>query len=202
MTRRKAPRPTSRDPVTRYARQVVAGKILAGPHVRAACQRHLTDLELGPKRGLYFDLSLAARAVGFFRDVLCLNGGEYEGLPYELLDWQVFIVGSLFGWITDDGYRRFRSAYVETAKGSGKSPLAAGIGIYGMMADGEARAEIYAAATKKDQAMILFRDAVAMVDQSPELSRRLTKSGTGEKCWSLRRNADNAKYRRNDVERD
>lgn len=185
MTRRKAPRPTSRDPVTRYARQVVAGKILAGPHVRAACQRHLTDLELGPKRGLYFDLSLAARAVGFFRDVLCLNGGEYEGMPYELLDWQVFIVGSLFGWTRDDGYRRFRSAYVETAKGSGKSPLAAGIGIYGMMADGEARAEIYAAATKKDQAMILFRDAVAMVDQSPELSRRLTKSGTGEKCWNL-----------------
>jgi phage terminase large subunit-like protein len=47
------------------------------------------------------------------------------------------------------------------------------------------RAEIYAAATKKDQAMILFRDAVAMVDQSPQLSRRLTKSGTGEKCWNL-----------------
>jgi phage terminase large subunit-like protein len=55
----------------------------------------------------------------------------------------------------------------------------------GLVADGEPRAEIYSAATKKDQAMILFRDAVAMVDQSPELSKRLQKSGTGEKCWNL-----------------
>jgi phage terminase large subunit-like protein len=54
-----------------------------------------------------------------------------------------------------------------------------------MMADGEAGAEIYAAATKKDQAMILFRDAVAMVDHSPELGRRITKSGTGLNVWNL-----------------
>jgi phage terminase large subunit-like protein len=75
--------------------------------------------------------------------------------------------------------------YVETAKGSGKSPLAAGVGMKGLVADGEARAEIYSAATKKDQAMILFRDATAMYDQSPELTKRLVKSGTGEKAWNL-----------------
>jgi phage terminase large subunit-like protein len=158
---------------------------VAGPHVRDACQRHLTDLEHGPARGIFFDIKEAERGIGFFRDVLRLNGGEYEGVPYKLLDWQEFIVGSLIGWKGADGYRRFRTAYIETAKGSGKSPLAAGIGIYGMVADGESGAEIYAAATKKDQAMILFRDAVAMVDHSPELSRRITKSGTGLNVWSL-----------------
>lgn len=186
MARRPAnPRPTSRDPVTRYARAVVSGKVVAGPHIRDACQRHLTDLVEGPTRGLFFDLKSADRAISFFADVLRLNGGEYEGKPYELLDWQAFIVGSLFGWLGSDGFRRFRMAYVETAKGSGKSPLAAGIGLYGMMADGEAGAEIYAAATKKDQAMILFRDAVAMVDHSPELRARITKSGTGLNVWNL-----------------
>lgn len=179
------PRPTSRDPVTRYARAVVSGKTVAGPHIRDTCQRHLTDLVEGPKRGLFFDLKAADRAISFFADVLRLNGGEYEGKPYELLDWQAFIVGSLFGWLGADGFRRYRMAYVETAKGSGKSPLAAGIGLYGMMADGEAGAEIYAAATKKDQAMILFRDAVAMVDHSPELRARITKSGTGLNVWNL-----------------
>lgn len=184
-TARKKPGATSRDPVTRYARAVASGKIIAGPHVRDACQRHLNDLEQGPERGFFFDLQAVERAIGFFRDVLRLNGGEYEGVPYELLDWQAFIVGSLFGWMGPDGYRRFRTGYVETAKGSGKSPLAAGIGLYGMMADGEAGAEIYAAATKKDQAMILFRDAVAMVDHSPELSARITKSGTGLNVWNL-----------------
>lgn len=153
--------------------------------MRDACRRHLKDLEEGPARGLFFDLEKALRAVGFFSDVLRLNGGEFEGKPYDLLDWQAFIVGCLFGWVGSDGYRRFRSAYIETGKGSGKSPLAAGIGLYGMMADGESGAEIYAAATKKDQAMILFRDAVAMVDHSPELQRRITKSGTGLNVWNL-----------------
>lgn len=186
---------TSRDPVTAYAKKVTAGKILAGPHVRAACKRHLNDLQQAPDRGFFFDLEKAARAIGFFKDVLRLNGGEYEGQPYELLDWQAFIVGSLFGWMSADGYRRFRVAYVETAKGSGKSPLAAGIGLYGLTADNEARAECYAAATKRDQAMILFRDAVAMVDQSPELKRRLTKSGTGQNVWNLAYLANSSFFR-------
>lgn len=176
---------TSRDPVTTYARKVVAGKIIAGPHVRAACGRHLEDLEKAPSRGFFFDLDIVDRVIGFYRDVLRLNGGDYEGKSYELLDWQSFVIGSLFGWVDAQGYRRFRIAYIETGKGSGKSPLVAGIGLYGLVADGEMRAEVYAAATKKDQAMILFRDAVAMVDQSPVLSKRLKKSGRGEQTWNL-----------------
>jgi phage terminase large subunit-like protein len=178
------PRNTS-DQATQYAKRVTAGKVMAGPHVRAACARHLLDLEKGPKRGLKWDKAAAARAIGFFADVLRLNGGEYEGVPFVLEPWQAFIVGSLYGWKAPDGYRRFRVAYIEAGKGSGKSPLAAGIGHYGLVADNEPRAEIYAAATKKDQAMVLFRDAVAMVDQSPPLSRKLTKSGTGQTVWNL-----------------
>lgn len=185
MAKRRLVKATSRDPVTRYARDVVNGKIIAGPHVRDACKRHLADLEQAPARGFFFDLEKVKRAIGFYRDVLRLNGGEYEGVAYDLLPWQAFIVGSVFGWVDSDGYRRFRLAYVETAKGSGKSPLAAGVGLYGLVADGESRAEIYAAATKKDQAMILFRDAVAMRDQSPELAKRLIKSGVGENAWNL-----------------
>jgi phage terminase large subunit-like protein len=153
--------------------------------VRDACKRHLDDMAAGHDRGLVFDRVASDRAIGFFRDVLRLNGGEFEGEPFELLDWQQFIVGSLFGWKGPDGWRRFRVAYVETAKGSGKSPLAAGIGMYGLVADGEARAEIYAAATKKDQAMVLFRDAVAMWQQSPALGRWIKSSGTGENVWNL-----------------
>ena len=176
---------TSRDPVTTYARKVVAGKIIAGPHVRAACDRHLEDLEKAPSRGFFFDLEIVDRVIGFYRDVLRLNGGDYEGKPYELLDWQKFIVGSLFGWVDAQGYRSFRIAYIETGKGSGKSPLVAGIGLYGLVADSELRAEIYAAATKKDQAMVLFRDAVAMVNQAGLLRRFIKKSGVGQQTWNL-----------------
>ena len=163
--------------------------------MRGQCARHLRDIEDGHKRGLVWNVEESEKAQGFYADVLKLNGGDFEGKPFELLPWQKFVVGSLFGWQGADGYRRFRVAYVETAKGSGKSPLAAGIGMKGLVADNEPRAEVYSAATKKDQAMILFRDAVAMVDQSPELSKRLTKSGTGERCWNLAYMAKGAFFR-------
>ncbi|XGB17285.1 terminase large subunit [Comamonas thiooxydans] len=171
--------------VAKFARRVLQGRIIAGPIVRAACKRHLHDLKHGPSRGLVWKQDAADRAIGFFEDVLKLNGGEFEGKPFVLAPWQSFIVGSLFGWYTEDGFRRFRVVYIETGKGSGKSPLVAGIGLYGLVADKEQRAEVYAAATKKDQAQILFRDAVAMVNQSPALASRLVQSGRDEKVWNL-----------------
>lgn len=185
MSTETLPPDTSADRVRAFAEDVLAGRIIAGPDVRNSCRRHLRDLEQGPKRGLVWVQELADRAIGFFEDVLCLNGGEYEGMPFLLAPWQAFVVGSLFGWMTEDGFRRFRLAYIETGKGSGKSPLVAGIGLYGLVADGEQRAEIYAAATKRDQAMILFRDAVSMVDMSKHLCRRLQQSGRDEKVWNL-----------------
>lgn len=174
------------DPVTQYALAVGAGKIIAGPWVRAACSRHLRDMKGGKKRGLVFDDTSADRAINFFERVLKLNGGEFEGLPFLLAPWQKFIIGSLFGWkVERENVRRFRNAFIEIGKGNGKSPLAAGIGVYMLVADAEDRAEIYAAATKKDQAMIMFRDAVAMVDLSKALAKRIQKSGVGEKVWNL-----------------
>ena len=196
MTRSKKTKPPAiSDAATQYALEVVAGERVAGPHVRGQCARHLRDIKEGHARGLVWKVEAAEKAQGFFEDVLKLNGGDFEGKPFALLPWQRFVIGSLFGWMGPDGHRRFRNAYIETAKGSGKSPLAAGVGMLGLVADNEPRAEIYSAATKKDQAMILFRDAVAMVDQSPELSKRLQKSGTGERCWNLAYMAQGAFFR-------
>ena len=173
------------DRATAYAKAVVAGKIIAGPFVRFAAQRHLDDLKTGAERGLVWNLAEADRAIRFFEEVLKLNGGQFEGKPFILLGWQAFVVGSLFGWYGDDGFRRFRTAFSETGKGSGKSPLAAGVGMKGLVSDGEPRAEVYSAATKKDQAMVLFRDALAMYDHSPRLQAVLKKSGVGDRAWNL-----------------
>ena len=176
-TRRRSSSKKPADPVERYAREVLDGKLIAGPHVRDACARHLRDLEQQKKRGLVWSWNHAAWVFEYFERVLRLNGGEFEGQPFELAPWQQFVVGSLMGWRDTDGFRRFRVAYIETGKGSGKSPLVAGLGLYGLTSDGEARAEIYAAAVKQDQAKVLFRDAIAMVQQSPALSERLGISG-------------------------
>ncbi|PRZ45315.1 phage terminase [Tritonibacter scottomollicae] len=175
--------------MTAWAQAVQAGEVVAGPYVRAAADRHLRDLVEGPKRGLKWDLAAALRAIRFFPQVLRLNGGQFEGRPFELHPGQAFRIGSLFGWKQYSAQhgawlRRFTRFYDEEGKGNGKSPMLGGIGLYMMVADGEPRAEIYAAAAKKDQAGILFQDAVAMVDQSPVLKRKVQQQG-GNPVWQM-----------------
>ncbi len=171
------PTSSSPDRTKAYALAVVAGEIVAGPHVRNACRRHLLDLERGHERALRFDEAAAQFAFDFFEGVLKLSEGQFEGKEFKLDPSQAFIIGSLFGWKRADGTRRFRRAFIEQGKGNGKSPMAGGIGLYGLTADGEAGAQVYAAAAKKEQAGILFADAVKMVKASPGLKKRLEFSG-------------------------
>jgi len=167
-----------RDPATRYALAVRAGETVAGPHVRAACERHLRDYQRAKSKGLVWDVASVEWVIDYFRTVLKLSGGAHEESPFEPEPWQAFVLGSLFGWKrAADGTRRFRIAFVETGKGSGKTPLSAGIGHFMATADDEPRAEIYAAAVDKDQASVLFRDAVAMARLSTGLSKRVSFSG-------------------------
>lgn len=174
-----------KDEATDYAKAVVSGKIVAGPHVRNACKRHLDDLKNGHKRGLTWDVDASQHHLGFCRDVLRLSEGQFDGIPFDPEPAQAFIQGLIFGWKRKDGRRRFRRAYVEMGKGNGKSPMAGGIGLYGMVADQEAGAEIYAAGATKEQAGILFRDAVKMVNQSPALSKIITPSGGPGREYNL-----------------
>lgn len=170
------------DRVTAYARAVIEGEIVAGPHVRNACRRHMSDLQ---RDDIQFDADSAHRAIRFLETKLKLSEGQFEGRPFKSQPAQDFIMGSIFGWKRLDGTRRYRRAYIEQGKGNGKSPLAGGIGLYGLMADGEAGAEIYSAGATKEQAGILFRDAVKMVDKSPDLDKRLKRAGGPGREYNL-----------------
>jgi phage terminase large subunit-like protein len=193
--RKIQPIASSDDRTSAYAAAVISGEIVAGPHVRNACQRHLDDLEHGPVRGLWFDYDAAEEAFAYFETVLKLSEGQFEGQPFLLHDSQAFIIGSLFGWKRDDGLRRFRRAYIEQGKGNGKSPLAGGIGLKGLASDGEAGAQIYAAAAKREQAQILFADAVKMVKQSPALAARLEFSGGEGREFNIAHHASGSFFR-------
>lgn len=177
---------TSDDPVTAYAKAVESGEIVAGPHVRDAVKRHLDDLVTGAERGLYFDTEAADRFFRFCSTVLRLSEGQFDGTPFELEPSQKFICGSLFGWKwKKTGKRRFRRAYIEQGKGNGKSPMVGAIGLYGLVSDGEAGAQIYAAGATKEQAGILFRDAVGMVDKAPSLDKVIRRSGGPGREYNL-----------------
>ena len=161
--------------VEAYARAVVAGTRVAGRLVKLACQRHLGDLADGKKRGLIWDEVAARHAIEFFGH-LRHSTGEWANHPFTLQPWQAFVVGSLFGWKRTDGLRRFRTAYVEVARKNGKSAMLAGISLYALLADGEPGSHVYAAATTRDQARIVFGEAERMVDASPALRARVTRT--------------------------
>jgi len=159
-----------------YVRDVLNGTVVACKWVKLACQRHLHDLEHGHKRGLHFDEKAGARAIRFF-NFLKHSKGEWANNPVELEPWQQFCLWSVFGWKRANGTRRFRSVYQEVARKNGKSTMVSGIGLYMLMADREAGAEIYSAATKRDQAKITWLEAAKMARKSLGLGKLLTIFG-------------------------
>lgn len=159
------------DPVLEYALDVLMGRKTAGPHVRAECQRHIDDRMNGAGRGIHFDVDAVLDAIEWFGENLEVEVGD-EFIPFWPLDFQAFIIGSIFGWKNADGLRRVRQVYIEGGKGCGKSPLAAGIGLKMFLDDEEIRAEVYSAGAKREQAAILFNDAVVMVENSSQLKAK------------------------------
>ena len=162
-------------PAEQYALDVVKGKVRAGRLVKLACKRHRRDLKEQKKRGLLFVPENGQHAIDFFENYLIHFKGDVAGEPFTLGPWQQFIIWNLFGWYRRDDEkklwrRRFNTAYVQVAKKNVKSTLAAGILVYCMLFDGEAAAECYAAAVKRDQAKIVFDAAKRFIQKNPALA--------------------------------
>lgn len=161
-----------------YISDVISGKILVCELTRMAVQRHVDDLETGVNRGLFFDKKAGEKAINFFKQAgLKHTKGEFAKKSNPLFipePWQCFILYMLFGWKNADESRRFNYAYVEVAKKNGKSTFAAGIAHYCFIADKEPGAEIYTAASNRDQAKIVFNEARNMVRNSPQLKKMVT----------------------------
>jgi phage terminase large subunit-like protein len=98
--------------------------------------------------------------------------GRLQGQRFRLEDWQVFILCNIFGFIDEDGTRKYREAFILVPRGNGKSPLAAIIAIWMTFFDGEPGAESYCGAASEEQAHEVFRPAKAMLEQVPELTKR------------------------------
>jgi phage terminase large subunit-like protein len=156
----------------RYASDVLAGRIVVGKRVHQAVERHTQDLQTGRQRGFRFDPAAGMRILTFFT-LLRHSKGEWAGQPFLLSPWQAFVLWVLFGWRRSDGTRRFRTAYIEIGRKNGKSTLAAGVGLYLFAADKEPGAQVFTAATKRDQARIVHGEAINMVRLSTGLRRHV-----------------------------
>lgn len=149
-----------------YADDVLSGAVVAGKWVKLACERFLKDLERHP-----FDVEKAKRVLDFYPDFIRHVKGKLAGQPYELSDWEAFILINIFGFVDDKGNRRFKWAYIEVARKNSKSTFCSGIALYMTAFDMEGGAEVYSAATTRDQARIVFGDAQNMVRKSPPLKK-------------------------------
>lgn len=160
------------DKSKRYITKVLDGKIPACRWVKFACLRQKQDLERkkSSKFPYHFDRKKANKPCKFI-ECLCHVKGPKAGECIHLEDWQCFIITTIFGWVDDNGYRRFSQAYIEVGRGNGKSTFCSGIGLYMLCADGELGADIYSFATTRDQARIVFDDALAMARGNKDLQR-------------------------------
>lgn len=108
----------------------------------------------------------------FFESRLQHTDGKWAGMPFVLTDWQRDeIVRPLFGTLNPDGTRQYRTVYLEIGRKNGKSELAAGIALYMLLADGENGAQVYGAASDRDQAALVFNVAANMVRRNPLLAK-------------------------------
>jgi phage terminase large subunit-like protein len=182
---------------TKYAKQVVAGKIVAGMFTRQACQRQLDDLQRAKKKWPYrFDSKAAARPCRFLEKLPHVKGKwAKDRKRLKLEPWQCFWITTSFGWLRkSDSTRRYRTLYMEVARKNAKSTIASGLALYMLALDGEAGAECYSAATKKDQARIVFDAARKMALACPRylkkynvqvLAHALTQESTGSKFVAI-----------------
>lgn len=159
-----------------YANKIVSGKKKACRYAKLACQRHINDLKKAandPDYPYYFD-EVEAQMVISFINILKHSKGSFAGKPFYLADWQIFIVSVFFGWKKKKNrFRKYRTLYIEVPRKNGKSTLLAAIGLYLLVMDGEAGAEVYSAATKKDQAMAVWEEAKRMVKACQSLRKRV-----------------------------
>lgn len=151
-----------------------AKRIPACKYVRQACARQIADLKRWATNGPYvFDEEQAGEWCEFIEHLPHIKG-PLAGQNIKLEDWQCFGLTTTFGWLKrDTRTRRFRRSYWELPRGNAKSTLSSGVGLKALCADGEGGAEVYSAATTRDQARIVFADGQAMARRRPQLCQAL-----------------------------
>jgi len=157
----------------KFIEDVVSGKLLLGNYARLAVERHLNDLKNKDWEYTYSEAH-ANRAFNFI-SALRHTKGEFAGQRFNIQPFQEFFIKVLFGWQRKDGGRRFRKAYLEIARKNGKTELAAAIAVYCFLCDNETGAEVYTAATTRDQARIAFDTAKVMLKSLKADSRTFNK---------------------------
>ena len=158
-------------PILEYWREIENGLVVC-EKIRKTYKKLVDDLSI--QDGEFFYSPQRANHVLEFIENFCHHSkGKMGGKPVRLELWEKALLAAIFGFIDADGNRKYREAVLIVAKKNGKSLIASCVGLYLQAADGEPGPEVYAVATKRDQAKIIWSEAKRMRNKSPALRKRI-----------------------------
>lgn len=156
-----------------YYNLIVSGKIEVSKKVKKQYEMIVSDLNNPGK--YHFDIDKATRPINFIEKFCKHSKGQWAGKPVVLDLWQKAIIQTIFGFVDEKGFRKYREVFIVVARKNGKSTLLSAIGLYMLFADHEGGAQVCCVASKKDQAKIVFEEAKNMVSQSALLQKHIRK---------------------------
>lgn len=161
------------NPILEYWKQIQSGKVVVSNKIRRVYKKLVNDLE--NKESVYeYDNDRANHAIDFIEKFCKHSKGKMGGKPFKLELWQKAMTAALFGFVhKTEGTRKYREFILIVARKNGKSAWGSAIALYMLMADGEPGPEVVSAATKKDQAKIVWLESKRMVKKSPVLRKRI-----------------------------
>lgn len=163
--------PDNYNPIREYWEEIECGEIVVSDKVRRTYKKLIYDME---NPGEYFySPHRANHIIEFFENFCYHSKGKFGGKKVVLELWEKAFLAAIFGFVDINGLRKYREAILIVGKKNGKSLIASGVGLYLLVADGEAGPEVYAVATKKDQAKIIWQEAKRMTKKSPSLLKRI-----------------------------
>lgn len=174
--------PENYSPILEYYERIKSGDEVVSRKVARVYRKLAEDLggSVGADGTVYhYSYSRANHILEFAENYCRHSKGKLGGQLVKLELWEKAMLAAMFGFIDDEGRRRYREIILIVAKKNGKSLIGSIVGLYLQVGDGEPGAEVYAVATKKDQAKIIWGEAKRMVNKSPEL-RRIIKPLVGE----------------------
>lgn len=165
--------PIAYNPIVEYFEKIESGEIVVGFKVKRIYKKLVDDV-YDQSSEYEYSTERANHAIEFIENFCKHSKGKWGGKQIELELWQKAFIAAAFGFVHKiDGTRKYREVLLVVARKNGKSTIASGIGLYLQVADGEPGAEVYAVATKKDQAKLVWIDAKRMVTKSPALRKRI-----------------------------
>ncbi len=163
--------PANYNPIKTYYQRICDGREVVSDKVRRTYKMLMNELE---HPGTYhYSPKRAKHIIEFFENYCHHSKGKAGGQLVVLELWEKAMLAAAFGFVDDNGLRKYRRVVLIVGKKNGKSLLASGVGNYMLIGDGEAGPEVYAVATKRDQASIIWKEAKRMVNKSPTLRKRI-----------------------------